>query len=204
MSTPLSLFQEILQTALIIFVVLGCGVSLAIGVGMLVCPDAVWGMNRQYSRSLPTDKLVAVLETPRKIERNIYRHHRLVGTLEVSAAVYILVALWSGKASSALQILAGSVPVPVSEWLMGSLVFVLTVCSLFAGVIGIFLVVRPSRLKGFESWMNQRYFGDSRLQRFDVMRYSLDLFVIHHRRFATAFIVFGSLYALVDLGLMLL
>lgn len=170
---------------------------------MLVCPDAIWGMNRQYSRSLPTDNLVAVLETPRKIERNIYHHHRLVGALEVSAAVYILVALWFGKASSALQILTGSVPALVGDWLMDSLVFVLTVCGLFAGVIGIFLVVRPSRLKGFESWMNQQYFGNSRLQRFQVMRYSLDRFVIHHKRFATAFIIFGSLYALVDLGLML-
>lgn len=136
-----------MQWASLFFVLSGAAAVIA-GIGFLLAvarppdkPDTLRGR-------LLNGRLQEVLDRPRRVERFIYRHHRPFGSAIVAGALALLALLGAGQSR-----LVGT------AWLGGSggmaamlLVWALAVAVLF---IGIFVLVRPSALKGIEVLANR-------------------------------------------------
>lgn len=93
----------------------------------------------------PPGGLLGVLDTPRRIERFIYRHHYAAGLIiMLSAAFY----LWRiGR--------AGLLWPPAEFGFQAPLLWLLTLAVALAFVLGAVMLVRPSRLKPVEARANQ-------------------------------------------------
>ncbi|NJD34443.1 MAG: hypothetical protein FIA96_06355 [Betaproteobacteria bacterium] len=118
------------------------------GVGLLLAaarqpdkPDTLRGR-------LLNGRLQEVLERPRRVERFIYRHHRLFGVAIVAGALMLLAVLGAGKPLLFWVVLPGGPSVRAA-------MVVLWVLAVAVLVIGIIVLVRPSALKGVETLANR-------------------------------------------------
>jgi len=134
--------------ASLIFAVVGAASAIA-GIGLLlmaagqpVTPDVRRGW-------LLKRNLGEVLERPRRVERFIYRHHRLFGGAVVAGALTLLVLIGIDYGRMVATSVWRSAP--------GAQLALVAVYALvvFALIIGIYIAVRPSALKGFESLANR-------------------------------------------------
>jgi len=122
------------------------GTALTVSPGRLLRPG---GRGRRWL--IETD-LVALLDRRRSIERPLYRHHRAFGAAVIVAAGASLAVLWRfGAYPAVLKAFAGV----LGAWGAFALVFTAWVSAVFALGIGIFLLVRPSALKGLETVANR-------------------------------------------------
>lgn len=118
----------------------GTGVVLVItGIG-LIFSAAGWS---------PNCKPCQVLEHPRRVEWFIYRHHRLFGGAITAGALLLIMllgiyrtrmvetSLWRSSVGAQLALIA--------IWVLAA----------FALIIGAYILIRPSALKGFEAMANR-------------------------------------------------
>ncbi|MEO5378821.1 MAG: hypothetical protein H7832_13720 [Magnetococcus sp. DMHC-6] len=96
-----------------------------------------------------------------RIDRWIYRHHRLFGAAIFLGSLFVFMALWSyvGRELPWFQVGIKSQKYRFGSWLWESAVFFLIVASLFTWVMGAIILIRPSALREFESWANRRLDG---------------------------------------------
>lgn len=136
-----------MQWASLFFTLSGAAAVVA-GIGFLLAtarppdkPDTLRGR-------LLNGGLQEVLERPRRVERFIYRHHRLFGSAIAAGAMALLALLGAGQSRLFGTVLPGG---------SGGRVAMLLVWALAVAVlvIGIIVLVRPSALKGVEALANR-------------------------------------------------
>lgn len=131
-----------------LFFTLSGTAAIVAGIGFLLAtirqpdkPDTLRGR-------LLNGSLQEVLERPRRVERFIYRHHRLFGSAIVAGALALLALLDARQSRLFGTVLLGGSGGRAAMLL----VWALAVAVLF---IGIFVLVRPSALKGIEALANR-------------------------------------------------
>ena len=195
---------DILLQSFLIFVAVGCVVSLMIGVGMLIKPERVLRLNQYLSRWFATDKLAAALDTPHSVEIALYRRHRSVGALVLAGGLYIVyVMLFAFNKKAAGGALDFSLNPQLAAWMMDALGVLLILSSVLGLVIGFFLVVRPSVFKPFEEWGNRWHGTEKSLRVIETMNLKPDQAMTRNYRVFAALIIAGSLYVILSLWLVL-
>jgi hypothetical protein len=133
-----------------------CGIAgalgLAAGAGLLIVPGRTLRGPTALRRWLLEIDLIALLDRRQTVERPLYRHHRAFGAAVIVGAVASLAILWVwGDQTAVTGMLSGI----LGAW--GSRVVIMTsrVLAVFALGIGVFVLIRPSALKGFETQANR-------------------------------------------------
>jgi hypothetical protein len=96
--------------------------------------------------------LVALLDRRRTIERSLYRHHYGFGAAVIVGAVASLVTLWELRDQ---PLVTGVLPEILGAWGAEAVIVASWALTVFALGIGVFLLIRPSALKGFETAANR-------------------------------------------------
>jgi len=117
--------------------------GIATGALLLLAPGALREGSRWRRWLLDVD-LAALLDARRAIERPLYRHHRVFGAAVIAGALAWFATLWT---------LRDRFPVP-GEY-AGTVTLALCTLAAFALGIGVFLLIRPSALKGLEAAANR-------------------------------------------------
>jgi hypothetical protein len=121
--------------------------------GLLFVPKTMLREGTRLWRCVFEIDLIELLDSRRWIERFVYRHHKVFGAAVLAATMaFLFVTLRELYSHS-----------PVIHWMSellgnaGSRVAVVTIGALaaFILVIGLFLLLRPSALKGLESAANR-------------------------------------------------
>jgi len=201
MDKTLEIGLLILSDAALIFLVGGAVVAILVGAWMLVNPVSLYRFNDYMNRWFSTRKAARPLMVPRNIDPFIYRHHRIIGTVVVLGSVYVLYALIFEMRPAELRalFLGSTSPAHPWAWAVMGLVVALGAGALLALVVGIYLLIRPSLLKGMEQWSN-RWMTVRRATRvFDIMRQGPEPFIARHPRAVGIAIVLGGLYTLAGL-----
>ncbi len=192
----------LLTKTLLMLLITGSMTGLIVGVWMLIRPESFLRANQFLSQWHSVRKATKPLMVARRTERFVYRHHRPVGLLILAGSAYVLYVLiyfYDQKRLSA-AIFGDAYYSPLAEWLVPGLTLALGVGVLFAMGIGGFLLIRPSLLKGFESWAN-RWVSLRRASRaLDEMHEGPDRFLIRWRPWVAMALILGSLYALIRLS----
>jgi hypothetical protein len=177
--------------------VLGAVLALFVGVWLLINPKDMLRFNQRASRWLDTEKLTAIIDKPRHIERALYRNHRWVGGLVLAGGCYIAtVLMFVFNKKAAVTVLARGGDLRLVGWLIDALFVLLVLCSVLAVVLGVLLLLRPSLLKNIEAWMNRWYSSDKSLQALDRVSFGLDEWVAKHTRLMAVLIILGAVYTL--------
>ena len=122
------------------------------GAGLVISPGGALGEGSRWRRWLLEIDLVALLDRRRSIERPLYRHHRAFGAGVVAGTVAWLVALWGLSDHPALvSALTGT----LGAWGARVLILTLWAFAAFALGIGLFVLIRPSAIKGLEAAANR-------------------------------------------------
>lgn len=96
--------------------------------------------------------LIALLDRRQSIERPLYRHHNAFGAAVIVGAVALLVTLWELRDH---PLVTGVLPGILGAWGIRAVILTSWALAVFALGIGVFLLIRPSALKGFETAANR-------------------------------------------------
>ncbi len=193
-----NLVSDVFVRTFLIFVGVGCVLSLLVGLWMLLKPNVTLRLNQYFNRWFATDKLSAVLVSQYNIERVLHRHHRFVGALVLGGSVYYLLyaLLFAIKSKDLTNLLFHSWNQFMGLWLAAALIVILIAGNVFAVVVGAGLLFRPHLIANLEAWANKSYGSDKLQQALDAMRMQPDDLVARHIRLVGVLVVAGSLYAL--------
>ena len=193
----LNFLIDLLHQTFLTFLVGGCVIGVIAGAGMLINPDGVLRLNQYFNKWFSTEKATDILDRQHRIERVLYRHHRLTGVLVMVGSVYTLYILnfsFNPKLTAAL--LDDGKNNYLVEWILESAVLAFNLGCAAALVVGAILLVRPSLLKSFEALLNHWVNTEKSLQTIDTMRYRLDHFIASHIRIAGILVILGSIYVI--------
>ena len=141
------------MTILLDLIVAGCLLLIFFGIGLLGNPTTVSQATGVFARYVKT--VLQLLLTPIRVERFIYRHHRLFGLtiLLITTAVLLFLKWPTAQVRGIEQSFFALEPQRYGMMRAGYLL--LQLVSLGAFMIGLFIFSRPSALKSFEQWANQ-------------------------------------------------
>lgn len=142
--------SSILLALLLLLAGIGSLAGLVLGAWLFLNPDANATLERPAAEALKT------LSRPVRIERFVYRNHRWFGAGIVLGSFATLVAM--GAYGRRVALLAGSIQNSggFQAWLWESLLLFVALGNFFTLLAGVLILIRPSGLKGFETWANQR------------------------------------------------
>lgn len=174
--------------------------GLLVGVWILIWAESFLRVNRFFSQWYSTRKATKALMVPRRTERIVYRHHRPIGLAIIFGSVYVLFVLITEYDRVKVIAKLFDSTYPTMDWLAPGLAIALGVCTLFALVIGGFLLVRPSLLKGFEAWANRWVSARRVTKAMDTMHEGPDRLLARRPRLVAGLLILGSLYVLFRLS----
>lgn len=197
------LIQAWLFQSAVIFLALGGVAGILIGALLVFRPGAFGALSAPLNRWISTRGLDKTLESNFSLEPWLYRHRHGTGAAILFGALFVLyffsVQLDRAETLAGLarhypyypSLIAGLLDALVLSALLGAL------CATF---VALFLLFRPSLLRGFEAGTNQWLSLRKALKPMEIPRDALDRYVERHARQAGLFLLLGGLYILVLLA----
>jgi hypothetical protein len=173
--------KNLLWHDLAIFLLLGALLGILLGSLLIAKPSIVERLNRLANRWVSTRHISRWLDHSISIEHWFYHRHRATGLIIVAGAIYILIyfGMVFDKAYM-LQRLSGKFSPQLLDGLIDALVLGSLVGGAVALIVGLFLWLRPSLLRGMEDEVNL-WVSTRRVTRMlDVPHGQMDSFVARH------------------------
>lgn len=191
-SNPTDIF---LWRALAIFLLLGALLGVALALLLIFKPQLLGRVNRVANRWISTRHIGQALDRSISIEHWFYQHHRVAGMVAVLGAAYILIyfGILFDKATM-LQRLSGMASPQLLDGLLDALVLSSLIGGAVALMVGLFLWLRPSLLRGIEEEANQWVSTRHAAQMLDVPHDQVDRFVARHAQRVGWLLLLGSIY----------
>ena len=127
-----------------------------VGLLILIMPSRVLRLSNRLNLWIDTDKWFDALEKRQQSERLFYRHHRLFGLFITLGSVFIFYTFVFRLRPENTSIQSFVIySTAVTEWLLSSLVFLMSFASMIFCIIGLLVFFRPSYLKGMEKELNK-------------------------------------------------
>lgn len=174
-----------------------------IGIVFALAPQRAVTAGNKLNRWISTKAFFDALDSPRYQERWIYRHHRLLGVIIISAVCYVLYTFMIDiSIEDTLARLMSLAESEFTRWLYEQLFYIFLGANALALIIGAIIFVRPSLLKNIEEKSNLWIGTNEKLDVLD-SKVGTDKFVGNPRLFGL-FVILGGLYIVVSTGLLLL
>jgi hypothetical protein len=183
---------------LAIFLLLGALLGILLGLLLIFRPRLVERLNQAANRWVTTRHMNRWLDRSFSIEHWFYQHHRATGIVILAGATYILVyfGMLFDKAH-ALQRLGGKLPPQLLDGLLDALVLFALVWGVVALMVGMFMWLRPSMLRGFEEQSNRWVSTRRATKMFDVPHDEVDRYVARHAQRVGWLLLLASIYLFV-------
>jgi len=184
-----------LWRTLAIFMMLGALLGVALALLLIFKPDLLARVNRVANRWISTRRIGQVLDRSISIEHWFYQHHRATGMVVVLGAIYIFIyfGILFDKTATRLS-LSSHVSPTLLDGLLDALVLSALVSAAIALMVGLFLWLRPSLLRGIEQDANQWVSTSRAAQMLDVPHGQVDRFIERHAQRAGWLLLLGSIY----------
>ena len=198
----MSIINKLVFHMLLLFLVVGSIAGLFMGAALVMRPTWLLHASRRANRWIATRRIDSMLERIIKVDRWFYRHHRITGMLLLAGAVF-LVYFFTARLDKP-RILAGmsrafSTPPALTDVLLDSTVLSILLGATFTIIISLFLLIRPSLLRGFEQGANQWVSLRRALKMFEISRVGVDEYIFQNVQMAGVLLLLGSLYTLAGL-----
>ena len=187
-----------LWRALAIFLLFGALCGVLLGLLLIFKPQLMERVNRVANRWISTRQISLWADRIISTEQWFYQHNRAVGIVVVLGASYILIyfSMLFDKPYM-LQRLGsrGMLPIKLLDGLLDSLVLGSLVGGAVALIVGLFLWLRPSLLRGVEKGANQWVSSRQATKVLDVPHHDqVDRFVVRHAQRVGWLLLLGSIY----------
>lgn len=195
---------QFLLRALLLFLMAGSVAGLLAGMALIIRPEWVMRTGTHANKWLSSRWLERTLDKSFKVDRFLYRYSRPVGAVLLAGAIYII--YFSSAEINKPEIILGlsrkfAVPPVWTKIVLDATSYVWIAASVFAMIISLLLLIRPSMLRGFEQGANRWFSSRSSLKSVEIPRSGVDEYVLHHAQRAGVLLLVGSLYVLVGLAI---
>ncbi len=198
MTAAFELLAGPLGEALYLLLLIGSGLSVLIGILLLVDSARVLRWNGVLNGWFSTQGALGTLEAPRDIKRIVYRGHRVAGLIVVVGALYALSELSSAYQAPALARAFRDLGSPeLAALIFESLRLFLIAGNVSALAAGTVVFFRPSLLKPLENWADRVYRG--RMVAVDTMHLRPDELAKAHPKLLGFLAAAGGAYVLANL-----
>jgi hypothetical protein len=190
-------FYILLWSDLAIFLMIGALFGVALALLLIFKPQFLERVNRMGNRWVTTRHISRWLDRSISIERWFHHHHRAIGAVIVLGSSYMLIYfVFLFDKTSTLQHLSLSVRLPAKllDGLLDALVLASLVGGVVALIVGLFLWLRPSLLRGAEEQANQWVTSRRATKILDVPHSEVDRFVAGHAQRAGWLLLLASIY----------
>lgn len=198
-----TLFSDaILTRSLILFLLLGSVAGLFAGAALLLRPALLLRLSKLANCWVSTRQLSRPLARFFSLDSWFYRYNRLSGAVLMSGSIYMVyffTAVFDKTAALNNVFKTAMVPPALMTGLVDALVLASLTGAVFAMLISLFLILRPSMLREFELRANLDISLRKRLKPLEITRDGVDQYVFRNVRVAGLLILLGSLYTLVVL-----
>ncbi len=196
------LIQTWLLQSAVIFLVIGSFAGLVVGGMLLLCPHRVQRLSVPLNRWVSTRRFDKGLERTYSVDPWFYRYRKAAGTVILLGATYVLyyftVGLNRGVATEMLAKYFAYPPALVAA-MLDALVLISLLGALCAVLVALFMLFRPSLLRGIEEGANQWLSLRRTLKPVEIPRDDMDAYVLRYARQTGIFLLLGGLYTLVFL-----
>ena len=179
------------------FLTISAWTGVALSFLLIIQPAYFERVNRIVNRWISLRHLSQFFDQSVRVEHFFYRHHRIIGLVITAASSYIFIyfgALLDKKA--ALDALAAIWTSPFLDRLLDLFVLSLLTGGAVGLVVGIFLWMRPSLLRGLEEDANQWISSRQATKFLDVPHDGVNVFVARHLRRVGWLLLLSCLYLL--------
>jgi hypothetical protein len=194
--------DAVLTRSLILFLILGSVAGLFAGATLLLSPGWMSNVSKRANRWVSTRQLARPLTLSIGLDSWFYRYNRFNGALLMAGSIYIVYFFTAvfDKAGALKNVFnTATVPPALMAGLIDALVLGGLTGAVFAAIVSLFLMLRPSLLREFEHGANQKISLRRALKPLEIQRDGLDSYVFKNVRWAGILILAGSLYTLVVL-----
>ena len=196
----MSITETLLLRSLVFFLMVGSVAGLLAGAALILRPHWLIRLSKISNRWVSTRQIDKVLERPIHLDQWFYRYSRVSGALMLAGAIFLIYFFTTSL--DKLNSLAGifrnaNIPPALMDGLLDGLVLIILVGSVLALIVGLFLLFRPSLLRGFEHKANQTASLRRALKPLEIPRSNVDEYVFRHGLWIGVLLVLGSVYTLV-------
>lgn len=187
--------NTLLWRELAIFLLICAPVGVMVSLMLIFKPKLLERVNRMANRWVTARRLNQFLDRSISIEHWFYRHHRAFGAAVILGSLYVIVyfGILFDKVY-ALQHLNWKVPPALMDGLLDALVLSSLTGAVTAFMVGLFLWLRPSLLKGIEGEANQWISSRRAIKMLEVPHDQIELFVARHMQRIGWLLLLGSIY----------
>jgi len=191
---PNDLMEMFLWRDLAIFLLICAPLGAAISLMLIFKPQLMERFNRMANHWISARHLNHFLDRSISIEHWFYRYHRAFGAAVVLGALYIFVyfGIIFDK-SYALQNLHWKIPTSLLDGLLDALVLSALTGGVVAFMVGLFLWLRPSLLRGIEAEANQWVSSRRAIKVLEVPRDQVESLVVRHAQRVAWLLLLGSI-----------
>jgi len=194
------LIQTWLLQSAVIFLAIGSFAGLVMGALLVLCPQRLQRLSAPLNRWVSTRQFDKGLERSFSVDPWLYRYRQISGALILLGALYVLYYFTAGMdRGSAVIGLARHFAYPsvLVEPLLDALVLFSLLGALCAVMVALFMLFRPSLLRGMEQGANQWLSLRRTMKPLEIPRNGLDEYVLRYARQAGILLSLGGLYTLV-------
>ncbi|MDD5301258.1 MAG: hypothetical protein PHD65_12295 [Gallionella sp.] len=191
---PTNLMEIFLWRDLAIFLLIGSFVGTAISLLLITRPQLMEYFNRIANHWISARHLNHFLDQTISIEFWFYRHHRALGAAVMLGAVYIFIyfGVMFDK-HYALRYSQWGIPLGLLDGLFDALVLSSLTGAVVSFMVGLFLCLRPSLLRGIEEGANQWVSSRRAIKMLEVPRDQVESFVVRHMQRVGWLLLLGSI-----------
>lgn len=194
----ISLFQ------LIVNLMFWTGVIISLtGLAIIVMPSISIRISRLMNTWVETDHIFNAMDKNLKSERVFYRYHRIFGAFITLGSMFIFYTFVIQYGENSIHIRSIEIfSLAATDWLVTSLIFFVSLCSVVFMIFGLFIILRPSGIKQIEKKLNQ--WVDTGNINFNYQHQEADTYFQEHPRLIGLLVIAGGLYLLLSAGILLL
>lgn len=194
----------LITDALLFFMVMAGVAGLLGGATLVMSPSWLLHASKRANRWISTRKIDHMLEQVIKVDRWFYRHHRVSGSLLLAGALFLIYffTMRLNKVTILAELSKVAIISPAfTDALLDATVLSILLGAVFALLVSLFLLVRPSMLRGFELEANKRISLRRALRPLAIGRLGVEEYVFQNVRLAGAVLLLASLYILVGVAI---
>ena len=194
MQTPAAIYTE--THILLVFIALAGMVGLLGSVVLVLRPDWLVVLGKYANRWISTRKYERAVERTINFDRWFYRHARIGGMLLLLGACGIVLyfAAYFDKAGLAAVLSSGNArALREIDRLLDGFVFLALAGGVFAAMVSLFLLLRPSLLRDFEQDANRWISTRRALLPLEIVHGELDDYVLRHYRVVGVLLLLAGL-----------
>ena len=196
------IIETLLLRSAVLFLLAGSMAGLVVGAMLLWYPERLRVVSNVLNRWVTTRHLDQSLERTIVFDPWFYRYRRTGATLTLLASGYILYFFTMGLDRANAVIVFSrffALPSGLVGGLLDALALSALLGALFAALVSLFLLWRPSVLRDFEQKANQWVSLRRALKPLEIPRAGVDGYVYKYGRQSGILLMLGSLYVLVFL-----